>query len=93
MKDGIHPEYVDTNVTCGCGNSFQTRSTREELKVDVCSNCHPFFTGRQKLIDTEGRVERFTKKYGQQTVAGLRERQKKQSKATAKPTAKSTSAG
>ena len=63
MKDGIHPEYVDTNVTCGCGNSFQTRSTREELKVDVCSNCHPFYTGKQKIVDSEGRVERFMRKY------------------------------
>ena len=93
MKEGIHPTYHEVNVRCACGATWKTGSTKKELRLEICSNCHPFFTGRQKLIDTEGRVERFTKKYGQQTVAGLRERQKKQSKATAKPTAKSTSAG
>ena len=93
MKEGIHPTYHEVDVRCACGATWKTGSTKKELRREICSNCHPFFTGRQKLIDTEGRVERFTKKYGQQTVAGLRERQKKQSKATAKPTAKSTSAG
>ena len=83
MKDGIHPNYVDTQVTCGCGNTFTTRSTREELKVDICNVCHPFFTGKQKLIDTEGRVERFTKKYGSQTVAGLKARMQKRGKPAA----------
>ena len=67
MKKDIHPQYVEATVTCGCGNTFKTRSTRKELKVDICSACHPFFTGRQKLIDTEGRVERFTKRFGVQT--------------------------
>lgn len=65
MKDGIHPEYEVVTVTCACGNSFQTRSTRKELSVDVCGACHPFYTGKQRLVDTQGRVERFRKKYGQ----------------------------
>jgi len=64
MKAGIHPAYGDVTVVCACGNTFQTRSTRQgELRVEICSNCHPFFTGRQKLVDTEGRVDRFQKKY------------------------------
>lgn len=65
MKDGIHPEYEVVSVTCACGNSFQTRSTRKELTVDVCGACHPFYTGKQRLVDTQGRVERFRKKYAQ----------------------------
>jgi large subunit ribosomal protein L31 len=69
MKDGIHPEYLDTTVTCGCGNAFQTRSTRAELKVDVCSNCHPFYTGKQKITDTGGRVDKFRKRYGRSSTA------------------------
>ena len=69
MKDGIHPNYVPTKVTCGCGNSFVTRSTRSELKVDICSACHPFFTGKAKLIDTAGRVERFQKRYAKSAAA------------------------
>lgn len=64
MKTGIHPNYMDTNVTCSCGNTFMTRSTREEMHVELCNECHPFFTGRQKLVDTGGRVERFQKRYG-----------------------------
>ncbi len=64
MKKGIHPEYVDTTVTCGCGNTFQTRSSAKEIKVEICSNCHPFYTGQQKFVDTAGRVEKFQKKYG-----------------------------
>ena len=67
MKAKIHPEYHDVTVVCACGNSFPTRSTKKDLRVEICSACHPFFTGRQKLIDTEGRVERFTKKFGAQT--------------------------
>ena len=63
MKPNIHPEYQEITVHCACGASWQTRSTSKELHLDICSNCHPFFTGRQKLIDTEGRVDRFTKKY------------------------------
>ena len=67
MKEGIHPQYQDVTVHCACGAKWQTRSTRNDLHLEICSNCHPFFTGRQKLIDTEGRVERFTKKFGVQT--------------------------
>ena len=65
MKKGIHPEYGLATVTCACGNQFVTRTTVGNLKLDICSECHPFFTGTQKIIDTEGRVERFVKKYGQ----------------------------
>ena len=67
MKEGIHPNYQDVEVRCACGNTFKTRSTKPELHLEICSACHPFFTGRQKLIDTEGRVERFSKKFGLQT--------------------------
>ena len=64
MKPGIHPAYEEITVTCACGERFKTRSTHKgDLRVDICSNCHPFFTGRQKLVDTEGRVDRFQKKY------------------------------
>jgi large subunit ribosomal protein L31 len=64
MKQGIHPEYTETSVTCACGNTFQTRSTAEEIRVEICSACHPFFTGKQKIVDTEGRVEKFLQRYG-----------------------------
>jgi large subunit ribosomal protein L31 len=67
VKEGIHPKYQEVEARCACGNTFKTRSTKPELHLEICSNCHPFFTGRQKLIDTEGRVERFTKKFGTQT--------------------------
>jgi large subunit ribosomal protein L31 len=67
VKEGLHPAYKEVDVRCACGNTFKTRSTKPELHLEICSACHPFFTGRQKLIDTEGRVERFTKKYGAQT--------------------------
>ena len=76
MREGIHPEYFDVEAHCACGATWNTRSTKKELRLEICSNCHPFFTGKQKLIDTEGRVERFMKKYGAQTVAGLKDRQK-----------------
>ena len=69
VKEGIHPKYQEVEVRCACGNTFKTRSTKPELHLEICSACHPFFTGRQKLIDTEGRVERFTKKFGAQTSA------------------------
>jgi large subunit ribosomal protein L31 len=70
MKAAIHPAYHEVRVHCACGNTFMTRSTHKgDIGVEICSNCHPFFTGRQKLIDTEGRVERFTKKFGAQTAA------------------------
>ena len=63
MKDNIHPKYHVVDVRCACGATWKTRSTKPELHLEICSNCHPFFTGRQKLIDTEGRVDRFQKKY------------------------------
>ncbi|MBQ2650846.1 MAG: 50S ribosomal protein L31 [Clostridia bacterium] len=63
MKEGIHPNYKKTTVTCACGNTFVTGSTKENLRVEICSNCHPFFTGKQKLVDTGGRVERFKKRF------------------------------
>ncbi len=66
MKSGIHPDYKEVNVICSCGNKFVTRSTvaKSEIYVEVCSECHPFYTGKQKIVDTAGRVERFNKKYG-----------------------------
>jgi large subunit ribosomal protein L31 len=63
MKSGIHPNYVNTNVICACGNTFQTRSSQKEIRVEICSACHPFYTGQQKIMDTAGRVERFRQKY------------------------------
>ena len=63
MKTGIHPEYTETTITCACGEVIHTRSTKPSLRVEICSKCHPFFTGKQKLMDTAGRVERFQKKY------------------------------
>ncbi len=63
MRVGIHPQYVDTKITCVCGNVMEVGSTVADQKVDICSNCHPFYTGKQKLVDTEGRVERFRKRY------------------------------
>lgn len=64
MKSGIHPEYYETTVRCACGNEIKTRATKKNIRVEICSNCHPLYTGKQKLVDTEGRVERFRKKYG-----------------------------
>jgi large subunit ribosomal protein L31 len=64
MKDGIHPEYHKAVVRCACGETFETGSTKKELRVEICSKCHPFFTGKQKFVDTGGRVDRFKKKYG-----------------------------
>jgi large subunit ribosomal protein L31 len=64
MKKDTHPKYVETTISCACGHVMNTRSTKEEIKVELCSQCHPFFTGKQKLVDTAGRVERFQKKYG-----------------------------
>ena len=67
VKEGIHPKYHEIEARCACGATWKTRSTKPELHLEICNNCHPFFTGRQKLIDTEGRVERFTKRFGVQT--------------------------
>jgi len=63
MKDGIHPKYVEATVTCSCGNTFTTGSTKPVLKVELCSKCHPFFTGERRVVDTAGRVERFKRRY------------------------------
>jgi len=63
VKDGIHPEYKEATVSCACGNSFKTRSTVGDIHIEICSACHPFFTGKQKLVDTAGRVEKFRRKY------------------------------
>ena len=90
MKPGIHPKYFDVEARCACGNTFKTRSTKPELHLEICNNCHPFFTGRQKLIDTEGRVERFTKRFGAQTAEARKTAAK--AKAT-KTAAKSKKAG
>ena len=76
MREGIHPEYFEVDARCACGATWKTRSTKKELHLEICSSCHPFFTGKQKLIDTEGRVERFTKKFGSQTVASVKEQLK-----------------
>ena len=74
MKPGIHPEYVESTVHCSCGNTFTTRSTRPELKVELCSECHPFYTGKQKFVDTGGRVQRFSDKFGN-AAAVVREKE------------------
>ena len=63
MKEGIHPKYYGATATCACGHTFEVGSTKEEIKSEICSKCHPFFTGKQKLVDTAGRIERFRKKY------------------------------
>ena len=64
MKTEIHPEYVDATITCGCGKSWQTRATKADIRIEICSTCHPFFTGEQRIVDTAGRVERFRRRYG-----------------------------
>jgi len=69
MKADIHPKYVEANITCACGHVVKTRSTVKEMHVNTCAACHPFFTGQAKYIDTEGRVERFRKRYGEKTAA------------------------
>ena len=89
MKEGIHPKYAEVEVRCACGNTFKTRSTKPELHLEICAACHPFFTGRQKLIDTEGRVERFNKKFGVQT-SEQRKTAEKAAKATKAAAAKKT---
>ncbi|HXH10070.1 MAG TPA: 50S ribosomal protein L31 [Alphaproteobacteria bacterium] len=69
MKADIHPQYVDCTITCACGEVIHTRSTRPQIRVEICSKCHPFFTGKQKLVDTAGRVEKFQKKYKLEPIA------------------------
>ena len=94
MKQGIHPEYVECTVKCSCGNTFTTRSTKSELKVDICNVCHPFYTGQQRFVDTGGRVQRFADKFGGAAQAALEreaakkaERQKAAEEAAAKKAA------
>ena len=72
MKQGIHPEYVECQVRCSCGNTWTTRSTKSEMRVDLCDKCHPFYTGTQKLVDTGGRVQRFADKFGGAAAAQLK---------------------
>ena len=91
MKEAIHPKYFDVEARCACGATWKTRSTKPELHLEICSSCHPFFTGKQKLLDTEGRVERFTKKYGAQTVES-RKTAEKATKATKAKKATTTTA-
>jgi large subunit ribosomal protein L31 len=88
VREGIHPKYHEVEARCACGNKFKTKSTKPELHLEICSACHPFFTGKQKLIDTEGRVERFTKKFGAQTA----EARKTAAKASKAKAAKKTTA-
>ncbi len=64
MKEGIHPKYMESTITCGCGNVVKTKSTVGDMHVEICSSCHPFYSGKQKIVDTAGRVERFRKRYG-----------------------------
>jgi large subunit ribosomal protein L31 len=77
VKESIHPKYHQVEARCACGATWNTKSTKPELHLEICSNCHPFFTGRQKLLDTEGRIQRFTRKYGAQTVAARKARETK----------------
>jgi large subunit ribosomal protein L31 len=72
MKAKTHPNYVDCHVTCGCGNSFDTRATVKELKIEICNVCHPFYTGKQKFVDSAGRVDRFVRKYGLKAAAAAK---------------------
>ena len=75
MKEGIHPKYEQTTVTCACGNKFTTGSTRKNITVDICSACHPFFTGKMKFLDTTGRVEKFQRKWGKKKAEAAGEAQ------------------
>jgi len=76
MQADIHPEYYETQVHCGCGNTFTTRSTRKELKVDICNQCHPFYTGKLKFVDTAGRIEKFKNKFASAGYASLKKGKK-----------------
>ncbi len=88
MKAGIHPNYQEVNVICACGNTFKTRSTHKgDIRVEICSNCHPFFTGRQRVVDTEGRVDRFQKKYQKVREAQAAEKAAAKKGKQAQPTA------
>ena len=78
MKKDIHPKYVECTVTCGCGEVFKTRSTTPEINIEICSKCHPFYTGRQKFVDTAGRVEKFLRRYGMKQPEGQEEQGQEQ---------------
>ena len=80
MKESIHPKYEPSTITCACGNVIETRSTVKSIQVEICSACHPFFTGKQKLIDTAGRIERFNRKYGIKTPVEKTEKAEKAEK-------------
>lgn len=88
MRDGIHPQYQAVTAHCACGATWTTKSVLKDLHLEICSQCHPFFTGRQKLLDTEGRITRFTKKFGAQTVEQRKAAEKVAKDAKAKKTAK-----
>jgi large subunit ribosomal protein L31 len=83
MKKDIHPKYVEATVTCGCGNTFTTRSTKEKIAVEICSSCHPFFTGKVKFVDTAGRVEKFQRKYDWEARRAAKKEVEGAAKATA----------
>ena len=91
MKANIHPKYVETTVICSCGNTFQTRSTRPELRTDLCSVCHPFYTGEQRIVDTAGQVERFTRRM-EAAAAAAGQRSKRQRRISARQEAAAASA-
>ncbi|MCC7418168.1 MAG: 50S ribosomal protein L31 [Acidobacteria bacterium] len=86
MKEGIHPKYHEVTARCACGATWKTRSTKPDLHLEICSSCHPFFTGKQKLLDTEGRIERFNKKYGAQTSESRKKAARTKKDAAAKKT-------
>lgn len=85
MKPKIHPEYVEATISCACGNQVKTRSTKKEIKVDVCSACHPFYTGKQKLVDSAGRVERYMRKYGLERTAEMKKDEEKDEETGTEP--------
>ena len=85
MKKDIHPNYVDTKVKCGCGNTFETRSTVQEIVVDICNACHPFYTGKLKFVDAAGRIEKFQNKFGGGTYASVGRGKVKKAKKTSEP--------
>lgn len=87
MKKDIHPKYVDTHVKCGCGNTFETRSTVPEITVDICNACHPFYTGKLKFIDTAGRIEKFQSKFGAGNYASVARGKRKKAEKKSEPAA------
>ncbi|MBI5701875.1 50S ribosomal protein L31 [Candidatus Saganbacteria bacterium] len=92
MKEGIHPKYFKTKASCACGAEYEIGSTKENIRVDICSACHPLFTGKQKLLDTEGRVQKFTKKYAGVKVVKKAPQKKRVAKARSKAAAKKSTA-